>query len=196
MRGVQMLIDFELLYTVILLIIGIIIDLKYGSKKNFINRLVLWSFILYTIQAIGYTFFPIPIVPEMARDFEEMNGVRYIANFIPFKDLHSWQQFFSIQYLGNLLLLFPLGIYMPLIFEKFHNFKRVVISGLLVTLIIELTQVVISFGVGFSYRYFDINDIILNLTGLIVGNLVLKVILPILNDIGVDLARKVSMSSE
>ncbi|MBC7848749.1 MAG: VanZ family protein [Chitinophagaceae bacterium] len=70
------------------------------------------------------------------------------------------------QILGNLVMLFPLGIYLPLLSKRFRNFFAVLIASLLVSVIIELLQL------ATSYRSTDIDDVLLNTTGACIGFIV------------------------
>lgn len=62
----------------------------------------------------------------------------------------------------NVILFIPLGLLAPLIWENFRSFKTIVLFGLGFTLFIEFSQLL-------TYRATDINDIITNLTGTIIG---------------------------
>jgi glycopeptide antibiotics resistance protein len=61
--------------------------------------------------------------------------------------------------LGNLALLLPLGIYLPLLYKKMSNFFVVSFLCMLVSIGIELLQLVTSF------RSTDIDDVFLNTIG-------------------------------
>jgi len=74
----------------------------------------------------------------------------------------------STQVIGNLVMLLPLGIYIPLLFPKLTGFFKVFIICLLVSISIELMQLIT------SVRSTDIDDVILNTSGAIVGYLVYK----------------------
>lgn len=65
--------------------------------------------------------------------------------------------------LGNLIAFFPMGCYLPCLFQKTRGLKRFCIVMIGMLLVIELIQPLM--GVGF----FDIDDIILNFAGAIAG---------------------------
>lgn len=67
---------------------------------------------------------------------------------------------------GNSFMLFPLGIYLPLLYRRLNNFFKVVIAALLVSMAIELMQLATNF------RVTDINDVILNTAGAAAGFIV------------------------
>ena len=77
-------------------------------------------------------------------------------NFIP-----NFWRYFRAETLANALMFVPFGVLYPLAGEG-RSFRRTVIAGLVLILAIELLQPV--FG-----RSFDVNDVILNLSGIAVS---------------------------
>ena len=71
---------------------------------------------------------------------------------------------------GNILWFLPLGILLPLIYPKFRNFKIMLLTTLAISLLIELSQWFLSTGVS------DIDDIIFNVMGGIIGYLTVMTI--------------------
>lgn len=69
---------------------------------------------------------------------------------------------------GNLLLGVPFGVLMPVVFPKTRGILRVVVLTAVVMLLVELVQ-----GALITGRSFDIDDVILNTTGALVGYLLL-----------------------
>ncbi|MNO15022.1 VanZ like family protein [compost metagenome] len=65
---------------------------------------------------------------------------------------------------GNILIFAPLGFFLPLLWERFRAFSKTVLFGLVVSLVIECSQL-------FLVRGTDIDDLILNTTGTVVGYL-------------------------
>jgi glycopeptide antibiotics resistance protein len=76
----------------------------------------------------------------------------------------------SKQIIGNSVMLLPLGIFIPLLFPKFSGFFPVFFICLLVSVCIELMQLIT------SYRSTDIDDVILNTAGAIVGYILYSVL--------------------
>ena len=66
--------------------------------------------------------------------------------------------------IGNLIMFIPFGILYPLARKK-ANIKNSILTGFLCTLVIEILQPV--FG-----RAFDINDVLLNTVGVVVGAMI------------------------
>ena len=64
---------------------------------------------------------------------------------------------------GNILLLIPLGIFLPLIFFKISNFKSIIRDSFLISFTPELIQLFTVLG------SFDVDDILLNISGAALG---------------------------
>lgn len=80
------------------------------------------------------------------------------GNLIPFRDmLYGFRS--SVQ---NVLLFIPLGVLLPLLWERYRKVKNAVFFGFCMSLIIELLQI-------FTYRATDINDLITNTAGTLIG---------------------------
>lgn len=62
----------------------------------------------------------------------------------------------------NVLLFFPLGFLLPLLWRRFQNIRKALWFGLAMTIIIELLQI-------FTFRATDINDVITNFLGTVLG---------------------------
>lgn len=72
--------------------------------------------------------------------------------------------------IGNLLAFVPLGLLLPAITGK-RSVLTVFLVGLALSLAIEAGQLAISIYVGFAYRTADIDDVIVNVAGALVGYL-------------------------
>ncbi|WP_342541786.1 VanZ family protein [Paenisporosarcina sp. FSL H8-0542] len=71
--------------------------------------------------------------------------------------------------LGNIILFTPLGFILILKFKRLNNMMSVVLVGVLSSTFIEIIQLLL------PNRSFDIDDIILNTLGTMIGLLILKV---------------------
>ena len=76
----------------------------------------------------------------------------------------------AINLLGNVLVLVPFGVLLPLAFPKMQKWSRVFLCGSALILLIEVTQ----FFVG---RAADIDDYILNILGVMLGYALLRLCL-------------------
>lgn len=80
-------------------------------------------------------------------------------------------QYWLGQIFGNLIMLFPLGVLLPMISDWFEKTKRTALAGLTVSLFIELTQYITGRGLC------ELDDIVHNTMGAIAGILVYKKII-------------------
>lgn len=99
------------------------------------------------------------------------DGIRLETNIyhlIPFGEIQDYRDGVKslnsllMNYLGNIAMFFPLGIFLPIFFKKL-NFGKVVLSGLLISVIIEVSQYFLSSG------YADTDDVIMNTLGAALG---------------------------
>lgn len=65
--------------------------------------------------------------------------------------------------IGNILMLLPLGILLPLCFRKPDTPKKIALIGFIVSLLIEVTQLITTRG------YFEIDDLFHNTLGALIG---------------------------
>lgn len=112
------------------------------------------------------TIFPIPVgIPYY--------GAYFHVNFIPFKSIlgsftHSWYMVPLRNIGGNLVLLAPFGFLLPLLRKNINTLGKVVSRGFLLSLSIELLQLII------PGRAADVDDLILNTLGLLLGFVAFK----------------------
>ena len=64
---------------------------------------------------------------------------------------------------GNLLMFLPMGMYLPLLFKKLDSWKKYLIAIIAMLLGVELVQLLTKLG------SFDIDDLILNMSGAVIG---------------------------
>jgi glycopeptide antibiotics resistance protein len=148
---------------------------RNGKNVNLKNELVLILFIIYVSIVLAAT-----IAPASISGFN--NPPEPGLNIIPV--INTCRQFISTladpdnintdfaleNIIGNIILFLPLGIFLPYLFPKFDSIKKVAAICFLCSLSIELTQLILrQFG---TYRTVDIDDVILNTTGGILGWLI------------------------
>lgn len=89
--------------------------------------------------------------------------IRYVRfdpnfNFTPFEYMFSD---FTNSFL-NVLLFFPMGFFLPLFWVPYRKLHRTALFGLCVSLLIEVLQI-------FTFRATDVNDLITNTFGTLIG---------------------------
>ncbi len=80
---------------------------------------------------------------------------------------------------GNLLLLAPMGLLVPIAWPVARPFAATVVVGLSTSLLIELLQFTFGVLVGEFYRVVDVDDVLLNTAGVVLGRLVFAVVWPL-----------------
>lgn len=179
--------DFDLLTIIVFSIPLIIILIRKAKQKQSLLHIAIFSMTyIYIVAVIAITIFPIPIQSLLIHDLKADPAIlSNHNNFVPLQSineiisLHSMRTL-VLQIAGNILLFMPLGFYFPLLAKKL-NLKRIMIIGIAASISIEATQGLISFFLGLNYKVVDIDDVLLNTIGTLIGYLVLKIALPALN---------------
>ena len=99
-------------------------------------------------------------------------GVQYICwdptlNLIPFQDFSARNMEGMVL---NAIMFAPLGFLLPAYFERYRHWGRTLAAGFLTSLTVELIQL-------FTFRATDVDDLIMNTLGTLVGFLLAKLIL-------------------
>lgn len=102
-------------------------------------------------------------------------NIKYIRiepqfNLIPVVDIVNGPLGYMKNTVLNILMFLPLGFLLPVIWKEFWSFKRTAVFGFALSLAIELSQI-------FTYRLTDVDDLITNTLGAILGYYAAKVIL-------------------
>lgn len=168
---------------------------KYGFL-SFWQTVIIFSFIFYALSAYFLVILPLPDV----RDTCASGGLvtRYVQPipfFFVYEILQEGTVFFSqpstyINFIKhpaflpaffNLLILFPLGVYMRYFRGKQMTFMKMLGLGFLTSLFFELTQLSGLYGIYHCpYRTFNVDDLILNTLGAGLGYLVAPIILALI----------------
>jgi glycopeptide antibiotics resistance protein len=152
----------------------IIIQIKNRlSTRESIGRLLLTA---YIISLISVTLFPIPFQKELLAVEKDSQGY-YSCNFIPLRSIYqiSTSYYNTIpeviikQIGGNIILLTPLAFLLPLLWKRFRAVKSTMVIIIVTACLIELMQFAISTVLGFYYKVTDVDDIILNTIGGLIG---------------------------
>lgn len=77
----------------------------------------------------------------------------------------------------NAFVLAPAGVYLPLLFRSLRAWRGLILLAVAGGVSVEAGQLAISTVLGFHYRTIDIDDVILNAIGIVVGWAVLRVVL-------------------
>ena len=156
---------------------------KYGRKITYKAELILFLFYIYTIAVMTLTVIPLPF----AR-FEDLHrgGINLIPVINTVNDLKIAFKYTAYTFaeqtfqnlIGNIMLFIPLGIFLPVVSSyRYRSLVNVAAFAFICSVSIETIQFIErQFEI---YRFVDIDDVILNTLGAILGfviinNLVLK----------------------
>ena len=152
-------------------------------KKNVVNlnkEILLFLFIAYIGSVVAVT-----IVPATISGFNDSNATR--LNIVPI--INTVKEYnlslaepdgnatrAAIENItGNLMLFIPMGIFLPLLVKKIDSLKKLLITCLCCSFIIEMIQFFLrSFG---TFRTADIDDVILNTVSGLLGWLIYATII-------------------
>lgn len=152
------------LYIFLLIYLFIAIFLIIGRKKNLTYIFFFSIMYVYIYYLIKTTQFPIYIDDIQRETFGGQNVWREM-NYIPFSNG------FSQTSILNIIMTIPLGLGVPFLIKA--NVKKIFLIALITTLLIELGQLLSALYAGYTFRYIDIDDVILNVTGALIGYLLL-----------------------
>ncbi|MEG0685544.1 MAG: VanZ family protein, partial [Coprobacillus sp.] len=105
--------------------------------------------------------------------YKHMNFVLYLENI------------FSYECIMNIIMFIPLGIILPLLWKNAQKCYVVFISGFSLSLLIEISQL-------FNQRASDINDILSNTIGILLGYIIYKIFLRKVNIFELDDQNKIT----
>ncbi|WP_100012421.1 VanZ family protein [Lentibacillus sediminis] len=114
--------------------------------------------------------------PSDSHSFFDLEVWQMNTNIIPFQNtfgyLTGWDRYNTDiilhNTLGNVLIFLPLGIFLPHLFKRYQRLLHIMRSGLVISLSIEVLQFVWQVG------QFDIDDVLLNTIGAVLGYGILK----------------------
>ena len=163
--------DYEFFY-IISIPIFILFIIVMIWKKIFFKKIILYSlFYFYIITLLAVTIFPIPI--QWLKEIWIYGGNN---NFIPFSSIRGilFNDNLHViikmkQIIGNIILFIPMGFFIPFIWKSKTYYKKTLLIGIVYSFCIELLQYIISFLLWFNYKVTDIDDILLNTLGFIIG---------------------------
>ena len=116
---------------------------------------------------IRFTCFPMARVNGRVQPlvFDASKAFPFRINAIPFVNLsdYSNKRSLLLNVIGNTAMFIPSGIILPILYKRLDSFWKVVCTGALMSLCMEILQL------PFSVRASDVDDLILNTVGVIIG---------------------------
>ena len=147
---------------------------KYGSI-NKLRVLIIYSFVLYMICVYFLAIFPLP-------DRDSIDMSKPISQIVPFNFIFDiikessnmkniWDVFLNSSVytvLFNILMFMPFGMYLRYYFK--YSLKKTVFLSFIFSLFLEVTQLTgLYFIYPHPYRLFDVDDLMINTLGGILG---------------------------
>ncbi|MGA3676219.1 VanZ family protein [Lysinibacillus agricola] len=157
---------------------------KYGYL-SFSKTIIMFSFIFYFLSALCLVLLPFPETRDtcslQSADtvYYNLHPFQFVTDILedsgivltnPSTWLYIAKQPAFFQAFYNFLLLMPFGVYLRYFLKKREYWKRAFLFSFLLTLFYEVTQVTGIYGIfNCAYRIFDVDDLMLNSVGALLG---------------------------
>ena len=182
MSLIRMYIENMIIYMIVALPFYIVFRIIFIKRKQkqikVLNEIILAIFTIYIIALASQTIIPqwdFGRMSDTGKFYFDVSITNDLAkvNLIPFKTLYqylfqtnahvdSWSVISLLNITGNIILFSPIGFVVPLLWAHWRSLKKMLLLGLAVTCFIEVTQLFIG-------RSTDIDDVILNTIGVLLG---------------------------
>jgi len=137
------------------------------QMKKHIKNIGVILFLIYMAFLVYFLFF----AEEYSRNIVTEH---YRYNYTPFEEIvRFWQyrhqlgmQAFTLNIIGNVVAFVPFGLFVPIISRGLRKTWKIIMLGALLSAVIEVVQLMTRVGTC------DIDDVILNTIGAIVGYLI------------------------
>ncbi|WP_297632050.1 VanZ family protein [uncultured Clostridium sp.] len=150
-----------------------ILKVRNGEKISKTREFIKSMFLIYFVSVLWLTF-----------GFKYGFSLEFYMNLNPFvesiKMLQVNTQNGLYQIIGNLIMLVPLGVFLPLLYKSCRKAYITTFIGFLFSFFIEISQ-------GILGRTADIDDLIFNTVGVIIGYFTYKLLSKITKKIGNDM---------
>ena len=167
---------FRITYTSMIIFISIIwclIRAAHAVKNkriNWVRELQLLLVYICIIVVARFTFFPFGKINGeiQALVYDSRYAYPFRINIVPFVHMFDYPTFGAmlINVIGNIIMFVPLGIVWPYAYKELDTPLKAISAGIGVTLCIEILQL------PFYSRVSDVDDLLLNSIGFIIGYLI------------------------
>lgn len=151
-----------------LLVLGIALLVLRRAKRKAAYLFVFSIFWLYLMLVAAVTIFPLylPLEGEARRSVGEILAR---VNLVPFHQMPAGRLPFRLrgEMVANILMTIPFGLLLPLV-ARIRPWAFL-IAAIGIGLSIELTQLALNLFGSNNFRVTDINDVIFNFTGAVIG---------------------------
>ena len=157
-----------ILISIIWCLVRVLFALK-NKRMNWKREVQLILVYICIIVVARFTFFPFSKVNGEIQPliFDSAKAFPFRINLIPFVNLLDYpeKRDVLINLIGNTTMFIPIGIIFPIVYKKLDSHTKVIWSGVGFSLCIEILQL------PFYDRVTDMDDLILNSLGFIIGYL-------------------------
>ena len=130
---------------------------KKRGKATLRKKTIAERFIFFVIFSVYFSY-----LICLTLSGREAGSRGEIMNIVPFSTIFDLDNF-SVTIVENILLFIPFGAFLPCLAYYYRNSVRTVVTGLIASAVIETLQLTTKRG------YFDVDDIILNTFGALLG---------------------------
>ena len=144
---------------------------------TFYRRFIWFCFLLFIHLLLSFTLSSSYFYRPFSFAFTDPEGFNvYLqnrVNLIPFytiREISDKSSFYTviINNIGNIVALMPMGVFLPLLFFRQRRIKMFILTTTFAVILIESTQMLFLMGA------WDIDDLILNVTGAVIMFLIMR----------------------
>ena len=169
---------FYISFTSMMIFITVIWILLRGyfalKNKNIDWKREIQLLLVYTCIVVisRMVYFPMHLVDGHIQpmEFDASRILPFKHNLRPFFFLQDIYKGWQINVIGNITMFIPVGIVWPICFKELNNIGKVTLAGFVYTLLIEISQL------PFYGRCSDVDDMILNTTGVFIGAVIYTIV--------------------
>lgn len=146
--------------------------LVYRKTKEIDWKRELQLLLVYICMIVvaRFTFFPFSKVNGKIQPlvFDVARILPFRINLIPLVNLWDYEVFreAKLNIIGNTAMFIPIGVIYPIVYKELNSHKKVIAAGVGFSLVIEVLQLL------FFDRVTDVDDLILNSLGYVIGYLI------------------------
>ena len=138
----------------IIVLLPIMLILRYAIFKQYSFKEVALIFVYAVYLSAVFSAVGIPTINGLIVDID--------FNFVPLIDIVNSPVSYLKNTILNIILFVPLGFLLPTVWSEYRSGKKILFTGLGISLIIEILQI-------FTFRLTDVDDLITNTVGTIFG---------------------------
>ncbi|MBC1231026.1 VanZ family protein [Listeria booriae] len=148
----------EVITSIIIIYLLCVIAFRFFFHKNWVFMIYFTIFYIYLAGVVNLTQFPIYATEAMV---SQGNSIWEGISLVPFATVDVKT------YILNICMTIPFGFGLPFLMKASE--KKMIVMSVLFILLIESSQFIIGVMVGYMYRIFDVDDIIFNFIGCMIG---------------------------